>query len=271
MNPGEISLTILGCGSSGGVPRIGGDWGVCDPNNSKNRRTRCCVLVEYREYGTDDPTIVLVDTSPDLREQLLAVDLKRLDAVLYTHYHADQCHGIDDLRAIAYMSRKRIPVHMDEPTYKALTERFGYCFEGKGGYPAILDGRNDLRVGERFSVDGPGGRLEALPMDQDHGGIRSLGFRFGPIAYCNDVVQLPEETLQAIEGVETLIVDALRYDPHPSHAHLAQSLEWIERTKPKQAILTNLHVDMDYQTLVGELPGHVIPAHDGLRINGIIT
>ncbi|ACT59316.1 MBL fold metallo-hydrolase [Hirschia baltica] len=262
----KIQLRILGCGSSGGVPRINGDWGDCDPTEVKNRRSRCSVLIRKWSDKHSKPTQVLIDTSPDMREQLLAANVKRLDAVVYTHDHADQSHGIDDLRAIAYSNKMRLPVHMDTATASTLMTRFGYCFHGGGGYPSILEGKDSIRVGEVLNLDGPGGKLELLPLDQDHGRIRSLGFRMGPIAYCNDTVGLPEDTFQALDGVDTLIVDALRYHQHPSHAHLDLALEWIDRVKPRIAVLTNMHIDMDYKTLQKELPENVMPAYDGMEL-----
>ena len=267
MSRDRIQLRILGCGSSGGVPRINGDWGICDPNEPKNRRTRCSVLLRKWQAGNNNPTEVLIDTSPDMREQLLAANIKKLDAVVYTHDHADQSHGIDDLRAIAYANKLRLPVFMDKPTAVSLMGRFAYCFHGAGGYPSILEGSDEIEIGKVLTIDGDGGALNLVPMEQQHGRIISLGFRVGPIAYCNDTMHLPEKTFDALKGVQTLIVDALRYTEHPSHAHLDMALGWIDRVKPKQAILTNLHIDMDYQTLCRELPDNVVPAFDGMEIN----
>ncbi|MFC7290554.1 MBL fold metallo-hydrolase [Hirschia litorea] len=267
-NQGRIQFRILGCGSSGGVPRINGDWGVCDPEEKRNRRSRCSVLVRKWDDPSGDPTQILIDTSPDMREQLLAANVKYLDAVIYTHDHADQTHGIDDLRAIAYTNKIRLPVHMDAVTGASLMKRFAYCFYGGGGYPSILDPQLDVEVGTSLNIDGRGGNISILPLDQDHGRIRSLGFRVGSIAYCNDTVGLPDPTLDALQGVDTLIVDALRYTEHPSHAHLDLALSWIDSVKPKRAILTNLHIDMDYQTLCRELPVGVMPAYDGMTLEG---
>lgn len=263
---GKLQVRILGCGSSGGVPRINGDWGDCDPREPKNKRSRCSILVRQWSDDVSEPTQVLVDTSPDMREQLLSANVKSLDAVIYTHDHADQSHGIDDLRALAYTNKKRVPIYMDEPTRNTLVSKFRYCFEGSGDYPPILDKQPDIKISEPVVIDGSGGKVEFLPLDQDHGRIRSLGFRIGPIAYCNDTVGLPEDTLTALEGVDTLIVDALRYTAHPSHAHLDLALSWIERIKPKLAVLTNLHIDMDYKRLRDELPSHIVPAYDGMEL-----
>lgn len=263
---GRLQVRILGCGSSGGVPRIGNDWGACDPADPRNRRTRCSILLRYWSPGAMAPTLVLVDTSPDLREQLLAARVTRLDAVVMTHEHADQCHGIDDLRALVLRSMKRIPVHMDATTGSVIGTRFRYCFEGAGSYPAILDRRDDLEAGQVARIPGQGGDLDMLVLDQDHGGVRSLGFRCGSFAYCNDVVRLPDETLDRLHGLDTLVVDALRYKPHPTHASVEQALNWIAFLKPRRAILTNLHIDLDYARLRLELPEGVEPAFDGMEL-----
>lgn len=263
---GRLQVRILGCGSSGGVPRIGNDWGVCDPAEPRNRRSRCSILIRSWAAGATEPTLALVDTSPDMRDQLLAARVDRLDAVLITHEHADQCHGIDDLRALVIRHRKRMPVHMNQVTADILLNRFGYCFEGANGYPAILEGHVDLKAGQVIRIDGPGGPLHTMPLAQDHGGIPSLGFRIGAFAYCNDVVRLPEETLSRLGGLDTLVLDALRYAPHPTHATVAQALDWIARLRPRRAILTNLHVDLDYAKLRAELPAGVEPAYDGQEL-----
>ncbi len=262
-----LRLTILGCGSSGGVPRIDGDWGRCDPDEPRNRRSRCSLLVEqFNETGK--ATTVLVDTAPDLREQMLDAGAKRVDAVLFSHDHADQTHGIDDLRVLAYRAKTRVPVYMDAQTSATLTDRFGYCFQTPEGssYPPILEARDMPWPGERVEIDGPGGILSATPLLQDHGNIPSLGFRFGAAGYSNDLVGMPEESLSALQGVKLWIVDALRRDPHPTHAHLGRTLDWIDRLKPELAVLTNMHIDLDYGTLRQELPEGVIPAYDGLKL-----
>ncbi len=232
----RLRVIILGSGSSGGVPRLGGadgggDWGDCDPNEPKNRRTRCSILVqrEHREFGFahDKVTSVLVDTSPDMRAQLLNASCSRLDAVLFTHEHADQCHGIDDLRALALQMRKRIPVYIDEATSGALVDRFSYCFEQApgSGYPPILDKRTMPECGETFLIDGPSGVIPVTAFLQFHGPVNSLGFRFGDIAYTSDAVGLPEASFAALEGVKSWIVDALQYKPHKTHAHHQTSVK----------------------------------------------
>ena len=268
-----LRARILGCGSSGGVPRLGGDWGDCDAEEPKNRRTRCSLLLQRaarpEALNGEGATHVLVDTSPDMRAQLLAAATPRLDAVLYTHDHADQTHGVDDLRVLAMRARTRIPVYMDAATRASLTSRFAYCFRRRRGslYPPILEARPMPAVGETAAIDGPGGALSFTPFMQDHGPIHSLGFRFGPLAYTSDAVGLPEESFALLEGVDTWIVDALRRRPHKTHAHLEMTLSWIARLRPRRAILTNMHVDMDYATLRRELPAGVEPAFDGMELD----
>jgi phosphoribosyl 1,2-cyclic phosphate phosphodiesterase len=201
-----------------------------------------------------------------MREQLLAAGVDRLDAVILSHEHADQCHGIDDVRALVIRHRRRMPVHMSPTTAALIMRRFDYCFEGVDGYPAILEAKVDLKAGQAIQIEGPGGVVDVIPLTQDHGGIPSLGFRIGSFAYCNDVVRLPEETLERLGGLDTLVVDALRYTAHPTHASVSQALQWIERLKPRQAWLTNLHVDLDYAKLRAELPQGVAPVFDGLEL-----
>ena len=264
MSDRRIRFTLLGTGSSGGVPRVGGDWGACDPGEPKNRRLRCSALVEvWKLDAPEDVTTVLIDTSPDMREQLLAAQVKHLDAVVFTHDHADQTHGIDDVRALAIRHRAQVKAYMDQPTSRTLIPKFNYVFHGENGYPPIYDVQPFLTPYAPFSLSGPGGRFEMLPLDQEHGYIRSLGFRIGNMAYCNDLNAFPDDTLQALDGLDELIVDALRYTPHPSHAHLGQTLEWIKMLRPRQSVLTNLHIDLDYKTLIKELPDRVSPGFDG--------
>ncbi len=264
-----LEITILGSGSSGGVPRADGDWGVCDPTDPRNRRSRCSLLVRRADHdGDPDPaaqTTVLVDTSPDLRLQTAAAGVRRLDAVLLTHDHADQVHGIDDVRAFFIRQRARIPCHMDAATWATLQRRFGYIFEAEGGYPAICDPVALPPLGEAFRIQGPSGDIPVTTFDQDHGGVRSVGYRFGDVAYSSDVVDLPESAFEALKGVDVWIVDALRWRPHPTHAHVDLALSWIERVAPRRAILTNMHIDLDYADLTSRLPAGVEPAYDGLR------
>jgi phosphoribosyl 1,2-cyclic phosphate phosphodiesterase len=260
-----VRFTILGCGSSMGVPRPALGWGACDPNNPKNRRRRTSLLVERR--GPNGRTQVLVDTSPDLREQLLDADVDWLDGVLITHEHADHIHGIDDLRALFVHKRRRVDVYLSEATSALMRVRFGYCFESPPGseYPPMARDRR-LTPGQPATIEGAGGAITALPILQQHGSIASLGFRFGTFAYSCDLNGMPDESAAALTGLEVWVVDALRYAPHPSHFSVADALAWIERLKPRRAILTNLHADLDYETLRRELPGHVEPAYDGISV-----
>lgn len=261
-----IKVTILGCGSSGGVPRCDGEWGNCDPNNPKNYRTRCSILVEKYVNDAPNPTRILIDTSPDLRTQFIANKINYIDAVLFTHDHADQTHGIDDLRPIVYINQKRIDAYIDDATAATLIPKFGYVFKGHEqiGYPALLNRIKMPTEGNAFSIDGKSGLIEIIPLKQTHGAIKSLGFRIGNFAYCNDTNGLPPETLERLYGLDWLIVDALRYSPHPSHANLDMALNWIDELKPKNAILTNLHIDMDYDILCEQLPQNIRPAYDNL-------
>ena len=261
---GMLEFTILGSGSSGGVPRADGDWGACDPDDPRNRRSRCSLLVRRRSPGGGEETTVLVDTAPELRQQTAAAGVSRLDGVLFTHDHADQMHGLDDIRAFYLKQRQRIPCWADDATWLTLQRRFGYVFRSEGGYPAIAKHTPMPPPGQAFAVPGPSGEIPAVAYDQDHGGIRSLGFRIGPVGYSADVVGLPDAAFGILAGVEVFIVDALRDRPHPTHAHVAMALEWIARLKPRRAILTNLHVDLDFAELSSRLPAGVEPAFDGL-------
>jgi phosphoribosyl 1,2-cyclic phosphate phosphodiesterase len=260
-----LTFTILGCGSSMGVPRVGLGWGDCDSANPKNRRRRCSLLVE-RSNGSGRTT-VLVDTSPDLREQLLAADVQSVDGVMFTHAHADHTHGIDDLRPLFIQRRRRVEVYLDEATGRDVEKKFGYCFQtpSGSGYPAILHG-NRIAPGQPVVIDGAGGALTVLPVLQSHGDIHSLGYRFGGLGYSCDINGLPDESVAAFAGLDIWIVDALRYASHPSHFSVDDALRWIERVKPKRAILTNLHCDLDYEVLRGRLPPHVEPAYDGFKM-----
>ena len=257
----ELRFTILGCGSSGGVPRLGGQWGACDPDNPKNQRRRCSMLVEREtEHGI---TRVLIDTSPDIRMQLLDAKIGTLDAVVYTHAHADHVHGIDDLRMVVFNMRQRLPVWVDAATKKDLLQRFRYAFVQPEGspYPSILDMHD---IDGDISVDGAGGPVTLQPFEVSHGAIDALGFRIANLAYLPDASALSATAWRAVENLDCWVLDALRRAPHPSHSHLSQSLEWIARAAPTCAVLTNMHNDLDYDTVAAETPDHIVPAYDGM-------
>ena len=243
----------MGCGTSGGVPRIGGIWGDCDPAEPRNRRRRCSILV--RSQGVN----VVVDTTPDFREQCLDAELDRLNAVLYTHEHSDHVNGIDDLRAFMAMSRARVPAYGDARTMALLAQRFDYIFEGSDGYPPICDGRV---IDGPFDVDG----LPVTPFRQQHGNIETLGYRFGNLAYSTDLNGLTEEARDNLQDLDVWIVDALRPEPHPTHTHLEQTLSWIKELKPRRAILTHMTWQMDYRSLCETLPDGVEPGYDGMTL-----
>jgi len=261
----RMRFTILGCGSSGGVPRIGGHWGACDPDNPKNRRSRCSMLVE--RIDGDRTTRVLIDTSPDMRDQLLRAEVAELDAVVFTHSHADHVHGLDDIRQVVFNTRKRMPIWADGATQDALLSRFGYAFVQPEGssYPPICE-MHTIRHGP-FHIDGAGGRIDLAPIRVAHGTIDALGFRIGGLAYLPDVSEIYDESWPLLEGLDCWVLDALRRTPHPTHAHLALSLEWIERAKPAAAVLTNMHIDLDHAQVEAETPDHVRAAYDGMVLD----
>lgn len=252
-----MKVTLLGCGGSGGVPQIGNRWGACDPRNPKNRRRRCSVLVESGE------TVLLIDTSPDCRAQLLDANVDRLDGVVYTHAHADHLHGIDELRGINRLMRRAVPIWADAATLKQIEARFGYALRplepGSSFYKPTL---------EPHEIRGPFrvGGLEIVPFEQDHGFSTTLGFRIGGFGYSTDVVELDEKAFEILAGVELWIVDCLRREPHSTHSHLEKTLRWIERVKPQRAILTHMDPVLDYETLRAELPDSVEPGYDGLVV-----
>ncbi|MGB0507024.1 MAG: MBL fold metallo-hydrolase [Pikeienuella sp.] len=267
-----LRFTILGCGSSGGVPRLGGHWGACDPTNPKNRRRRCSMLVERFAGDTEksqDVTRVLIDTSPDLREQLLDAGIGNLDGVLYTHEHADHVHGLDDLRMIVFNQRRRLPVWADEKTSASLLDRFNYAFVQPEGspYPPILDLRP---LDGPVTVEGAGGPIDATPFLVNHGSIDSLGFRIGPLAYLPDVAEMYDDAWPIIKGAECWVVDALRYTPHPTHTHLEKTLGWIEKSGVPTAVITNMHIDIDHATVEAETPDHITAAYDGRRLEFLV-
>ncbi|HTW50500.1 MAG TPA: MBL fold metallo-hydrolase [Stellaceae bacterium] len=250
-----MKITVLGCGPSTGVPAIGPDWGACDPSDSRNRRRRASILVESRGKT------LLIDTSPDLREQLLDAGVGRVDAVIFTHAHADHLHGIDDLRAVNRVMRQAIPLYANTATLAEIRQRFGYALE-----PAPTDGMFFKPTVTPQVIAGPfaAAGLPVTPFEQDHGYSETLGFRIGAFGYSTDVVELDDAAFAALAGVELWIVDCLRYEPHPTHSHVAKTLEWIQRVKPKRAILTHLDRPLDYTELAAQLPPGVEPGYDGM-------
>ena len=266
--PERIIATVMGCGSSGGVPRIGGHWGACDANNPRNRRRRCSLLIEGFSASSDQPTRIIVDTGCDLREQLLDANVDRVEAVLYTHEHADHTHGIDDLRVLALNNRKRVDVYFSQEAANRIVPSFAYCFTAPpgSGYPPILN-QHLIEAGEELVVDGPGGSITVLPFEQDHGDIFSLGFRVGGFAYSCDLSGIPEKSVAAVSDLDVWILDALRPAPHPSHLSLREALELVKLRAPRQAVLTNLHIDLDYAATERDTPENVTPAYDGMKID----
>ncbi len=254
-----MRVTVLGCGPSWGVPRIGGDWGACDPQNPRNRRRRVSVLVE--EGGS----ALLIDTSPDLREQLLDAGVRRIDAVLFTHTHADHLHGIDDLRSVNWLMQSGIPVFGSAQSLAEISRRFGYVFD------PVKPGRQSIYykpVLEPYAVDGPftAAGVPVMPFRQDHGFSQTLGFRIGGFAYSTDVIELDEGAFATLRGVDVWIVDCIRRREHVTHSHLAKTLGWIDRVRPRRAVLTHMDESLDYATLCRELPSGVEPGYDGLVI-----
>jgi phosphoribosyl 1,2-cyclic phosphate phosphodiesterase len=260
-----LSLTILGCGSSAGVPRPALGWGACDPNNPKNRRRRCSLLVE--RAGDRGLTRVVIDTSPDLREQLIDANVDHIDAVFLTHEHADQTHGIDDLRSVVLHQRRRIPVYLNQSTADHILLRFSYCFVAPPGsdYPPILD-NHAIEAGESRTIEGKGGPVALSAFILQHGNIPALGYRIADAAYTPDVSDIPPESWPYLQNLDLWIIDGLRYAGHPSHFSVNDALSWIDRFKPRRAVITNMHSDLDYEVLRLSLPPTIVPAYDGMRL-----
>lgn len=251
-----MRVTVLGSGSSGGTPMPGPDgWGGCDETNPKNRRRRPSILVETAT------TRLLVDTSPDLREQLLAAKVWHIDAILYTHAHADHVNGIDDVRGLNYYKKGAIDAYGSQKTLDDLEERFAYVFRPYGAAPQFFRPCLTPRV-----IDAPFriGDIDIVPFHQEHGRFSTLGYRFNKFAYSTDVKALSEDAFAVLDGIEAWIVDCLSETPHPTHSHLSQTLEWIDRVAPQHAVLNHLSHRMDYQTLAAKLPPGVEPAYDGM-------
>ena len=253
-----MRLRILGCGTSAGVPRVGNDWGECDRTEPRNRRRRASILIEY------GPCRILVDTSPDLREQLLDAEVSDVEAVIWTHDHADHCHGIDDLRQLYHARGRPVSGYARPQALDLLRRRFGYAFEGKGGYPAVV---TPHLLPNHINLAG----LSVRAVDQPHGEITSAGLRFdgggAAIGYSTDFDTVTDDMAALFDGLDLWVVDALRRKPHPTHPHLAMTLDWIRKLAPKRAILVHMDNSMDYNSLCGELPAGVEPGYDGLEVD----
>jgi len=259
-----LRFTILGCGSSPGVPRPNGDWGQCNPNEPKNFRTRPALAIE--RVSKNGKTIVIIDTGPDFRSQIIRAGVRHIDGVVYTHPHADHVHGIDDLRSFTSAQQGgMIDIYADAPTLVRLMQGFGYCFKTPEGskYPPILTA-HEIEADHSFHIDGAGGTITLMPHLQIHGGINSLGFTIGNVAYCPDISDFPQPVPSRLYDLDVLIIDALQYERHPSHFSLAEALAWIGHLRPKRAILTHMHTPLDYKTVLAQTPAHVEPAYDGL-------
>lgn len=253
-----MRITMLGCGSSAGVPLVGCDCSVCTSNNPKNKRTRVSLYIETGHLN------LLIDTSPDLRQQLLRQNIRKIDAVLYTHEHADHTHGIDDLRCVNYLNGKELPIYGNDTTIRALKEKFAYAFLPKPQNvwfrPCLVpQALPDAPVHE-FSIAG----VSITMFEQQHGKIKSCGYRIGNFAYSTDVDILPETAFEVLAGTEIWVVDCLRYTESHSHSNLARTLEWVDRIKPRLAVLTHMAHEFEYEKLASELPKGIIPGHDGL-------
>ena len=251
-----MKVTVLGCGASWGVPAIGPDWGRCDPADPRNRRRRSSLLVESRG------SLLLIDTAPDLREQLLDAGVARLDAVLLTHAHADHVHGIDDLRMINHLIGKPLPFHASPEALAEVGRRFGYALLPAPDKPLYRPALVGLPIEGPFTAAG----MPIVPFAQDHGYTTTLGFRIGPLGYSTDVTELDDDAFATLAGIELWIVDCMRRKPHPTHSHLAKTLAWIDRVRPRRAVLTHMDQSLDYRELLAELPAGVEPGYDGLVI-----
>lgn len=251
-----MKVTVLGCGSASGLPLIGNDWGKCDPDNPRNRRTRASVLVEVNDQS------ILIDTSPDMRQQLLHRSMHDIAAVLYTHAHADHCHGIDELRTVNWQAKRAIPIYADAETLGHLTQRFPYIFGGEAPSVYYKPAVEVHAITGVFDVAGQ----HIIPFVQQHGTENTLGFRLGDFAYSTDVNRLDDAAFVALEGVKVWVVDCIREEEHHTHSHLAQTLAWIARVKPERAYLTHMNATLDYEALLAKCPPGVWPAYDGLVI-----
>lgn len=255
-----MRLRVLGCGGSGGVPLVGGIWGQCDPGDARNRRRRPSILIEH------EGTTILVDASPDLREQLLAAGTTHVDAVLFTHTHADHCHGLDDLRPLVYTRGHPIPAYADAETLANLRQRFDYAFEPSrttGALYSALMTAHEIPLDTPFELAG----LSCVAFEQDHGPTTTLGYRIGPIGYSPDAHTIPSHGFEALGGVSVWVVDCLRYQAHASHAHFERTLSWVQRVQPQRAVLTHMNHTLDYAELAANCPPGVEPGIDGMAFD----
>lgn len=255
-----FKVTVLGCGASAGVPRIGNDWGDCDPLNPRNRRSRASILIQSAT------TTVLVDTGPDLRQQLLAAEVSSIDAIIWTHGHGDHLNGIDEIRQINRLMNRVIPAYAQSACLKTVEQCFPHVFKplppGSGFIKPTLTPHSVAEVGELNLGD-----LSLRVTSLDHGfGVKTMGIRIGDFAYCTDVVELTADNFAALSGVRHWLVDCLGHRPHPTHSHLAKTIGWIDRLRVEQGYLTHLDIDMDYDSLRASLPPHIQPAYDGMVI-----
>jgi len=253
-----MKITILGCGGAGGVPLIGNIWGNCDPSEPRNRRTRVSIIVE------EGDTQLLIDTSPDMREQLLKADVKDLSAILYTHAHADHSHGIDNIRSLNWLTGKSIPLYADQATMDDLKHRFAYIFAERPETSKFFRPSVETHIIDQSSLDFNGIAVKCFP--QPHGDMTSMGYRFNDFGYSTDAGEMTEEGFEILAGVKVWVVGAIRERPHYTHAHVDKALEWIERVKPERAYITHMDHSLDYATLLARLPQGVEPAYDGLVI-----
>ena len=252
----SVKFTILGCGSSLGIPRIDGHFGKCDPKNKKNYRTRCSALI------TTHKSNILIDTSPDIKSQLISSKTKNIDRVFFTHFHADQTHGINELRLFYLKNKKKIPVHADKRTKNYLINSFSYCFKNSTSYPATLK-MNNVKKMHNYKFGKEKISIKSIPVQ--HGKINSICYIINnKCAYAPDINKIYQKDLIHFKNLKYLVIDCLRYDPHPAHFNLVDVLNLIKIIKPQKTIITNLNNEIDYSTVKKELPKNVVPAYDGL-------
>ena len=252
----SVKFTILGCGSSLGIPRIDGHFGKCDPKNKKNYRTRCSALISAHKSN------ILIDTSPDIRSQLISSKIKNIDKVFFTHSHADQTHGINELRVFYLKNKKKIPIYADKRTKNYLINSFSYCFKNSTSYPATLK-MNNVKKMNNYKFGKEKISIKSIPVQ--HGKINSICYIINnKCAYAPDINKIYQKDLIHFKNLKYLVIDCLRYDPHPAHFNLVDVLNLIKIIKPQKTIITNLNNDIDYSSIKRKLPKNVVPAYDGL-------